>query len=106
MCIVCAKIVLNIYFKKVVISKFKKLSTCSCVVLTFYLMRLYLWPVNIHVFICFCNYYYQVWKNDELFKSQQIHNGAMYALTLDKGSIFTGGWDRIIHIQVCVLTEF
>ncbi|XP_042463165.1 uncharacterized protein LOC122046504 isoform X2 [Zingiber officinale] len=42
----------------------------------------------------------KVWRNDELFKSQQIHNGAIFALNLDKGSIFTGGWDRIIHLQV------
>lgn len=39
-----------------------------------------------------------------LVKSEQIQGGAIFALHIDRGLIFAGGWDKTIHIQVCVLS--
>ncbi|XP_064993393.1 uncharacterized protein LOC135629639 isoform X3 [Musa acuminata AAA Group] len=41
----------------------------------------------------------KVWSNDVLVKSEQIQDGAIFALYIDRGSIFAGGWDKTIHIQ-------
>ncbi|WOK94579.1 transducin beta-like protein 3 [Canna indica] len=41
----------------------------------------------------------KVWKNDVLLRSEKIQSGAIFALHTDKGSIFSGGWDKIIHVQ-------
>eukprot|EP01018_Ginkgo_biloba_P019358 Gb_32522 [translate_table: standard] len=38
----------------------------------------------------------QVWKDDVLLKSSQVHNGAILALGVQQDFLFTGGWDKII----------
>lgn len=44
----------------------------------------------------------QVWKNDVLVKSEKLQNGAVYAVKLSGKWLYSGGWDKIINIQVCL----
>jgi hypothetical protein len=35
-----------------------------------------------------------------LVKSEKVKTGAIYAIYLEQNWIFTGGWDKVINIQV------
>jgi len=43
----------------------------------------------------------QIWADDELKSSTQVHQGAIFALSKEDKWVFTGGWDRTVKIQVC-----
>ena len=38
-----------------------------------------------------------------LVKSEKLQNGAVYAVKLSGKWLYTGGWDKVINIQVCSL---
>jgi len=38
-----------------------------------------------------------------LVKSEKLQNGAVYAVKLSGKWLYTGGWDKVINIQVCLL---
>ncbi|KAK8572319.1 hypothetical protein V6N13_047923 [Hibiscus sabdariffa] len=41
----------------------------------------------------------KIWRDDVLRKSMQIHNGAIFTVSLDGKWLFTGSWDRTIKAQ-------
>ncbi|GMI78386.1 hypothetical protein like AT1G21651 [Hibiscus trionum] len=41
----------------------------------------------------------KIWRDDMLRKSMQIHNGAIFTVSLDGKWLFTGSWDRTIKAQ-------
>ncbi|KAH1096827.1 hypothetical protein J1N35_013748 [Gossypium stocksii] len=41
----------------------------------------------------------KIWRHDVLRKSMQIHNGAIFTVSLDGKLLFTGSWDRTIKAQ-------
>ncbi|PPD97617.1 hypothetical protein GOBAR_DD05351 [Gossypium barbadense] len=41
----------------------------------------------------------KIWRHDVLRKSMQIHNGAIFTVSLDGKWLFTGSWDRTIKAQ-------
>ncbi|CAN1234531.1 E3 ubiquitin-protein ligase TRAF7 [Linum perenne] len=41
----------------------------------------------------------KVWKNDQFMKTTEIHKGAIFASSLEGGRLFTGGWDKTVHVQ-------
>jgi hypothetical protein len=53
--------------------------------------------------LLFPPFWNQIWKNDVLVKSEKLQNGAIYAVKLSGKWFYSGGWDKIIKIQVCLL---
>jgi hypothetical protein len=41
-----------------------------------------------------------------LVKSEKLQNGAVYAVKLSDKWLYTGGWDKVINIQVCLLCGY
>ena len=68
-------------------------------------------PLILTVFFFFLNlecllfslFWNQIWKNDVLVKSEKLQNGAIYAVKLSGKWLYSGGWDKVINIQVCLL---
>lgn len=42
----------------------------------------------------------QIWHNDVLVKSSQLHNGAVFSISKSGKWLFTGGWDKTISMLV------
>jgi hypothetical protein len=42
----------------------------------------------------------QVWRNDVLMKSTQLHSGSIFTTGLEDKWLFTGGWDKVVKVQV------
>ena len=53
--------------------------------------------------LLFSLFWNQIWKNDVLVKSAKLQNGAIYAVKLSGKWLYSGGWDKVINIQVCLL---
>ncbi|CAM8936315.1 unnamed protein product [Rhodiola kirilowii] len=49
--------------------------------------------------ICQENGCIKVWKNDVFKSSLHVHKGAVFAVSLDGKWLFSGGWDKTVHIQ-------
>ncbi|CAN0892248.1 Myosin heavy chain kinase B [Linum grandiflorum] len=45
------------------------------------------------------NGHLKVWKNDQFMKATEIHNGAIFASSMDSQWLFTGGWDKTVRVQ-------
>ncbi|KAB1200523.1 F-box/WD repeat-containing protein pof1 [Morella rubra] len=48
----------------------------------------------------------KVWRNDELMKTTQVHNGAIFTTGMEGKWLFTGGWDKIVKVQELLGDEF
>ncbi|KDP32850.1 hypothetical protein JCGZ_12142 [Jatropha curcas] len=48
----------------------------------------------------------KVWRNDRFMKSMQLHSGAVFAIDMEGGCLFTGGWDKTIKVQELSGDEF
>ncbi|XWS15166.1 hypothetical protein CRYUN_Cryun35bG0071100 [Craigia yunnanensis] len=48
----------------------------------------------------------KIWKDDVFWKSLQIHNGAIFAISLEGKWLFTGSWDRTIKAQELARDDF
>lgn len=48
----------------------------------------------------------KLWKNDVLKKSVQTHDGSIFAVSMEGKWLFTGGWDRTVHVQELSGDEF
>ncbi|XP_050212779.1 uncharacterized protein LOC126664434 isoform X1 [Mercurialis annua] len=52
------------------------------------------------------NGHVKVWRDDNLMKSMQLHNGAIFATAMEGRYMFTGGWDKTVHVQELSRDEF
>ncbi|KAK7410624.1 hypothetical protein VNO78_01563 [Psophocarpus tetragonolobus] len=41
----------------------------------------------------------KVWRNDVFLDSKALHNGAIFAMSMQGKCLFTGGWDKNVNIQ-------
>ncbi|XP_027339248.1 protein translocase subunit SECA2, chloroplastic isoform X2 [Abrus precatorius] len=41
----------------------------------------------------------KVWRNDVFMNSKTLHNGAIFALSMQGNCLYTGGWDKNVNIQ-------
>ncbi|KAJ7959173.1 Protein translocase subunit SecA [Quillaja saponaria] len=47
-----------------------------------------------------------VWRNDVYMKSERLHNGAIFAITMQGRWLYTGGWDKVVNFQELSGDEF
>uniref|UniRef100_A0A7N0TN55 RING-type domain-containing protein n=1 Tax=Kalanchoe fedtschenkoi TaxID=63787 RepID=A0A7N0TN55_KALFE len=49
--------------------------------------------------VCQENGCIKIWKKDVFKRSLHVHKGAVFAVCLDAKCLFSGGWDRVVHVQ-------
>ncbi|KAJ4835484.1 hypothetical protein Tsubulata_029625 [Turnera subulata] len=63
--------------------------------------------VNQNILIAACeNGHIKVWRNDVFMRSTQLHNGAIFAISMEGKWLFSGGWDKIVNVQELSGDEF
>ncbi|ESW09462.1 hypothetical protein PHAVU_009G129300 [Phaseolus vulgaris] len=48
----------------------------------------------------------KVWRNDVFMNSKTLHNGAIFAMSMQGKCLYTGGWDKGVNIQELSGDEF
>ncbi|RDX64969.1 Protein translocase subunit SECA2, chloroplastic, partial [Mucuna pruriens] len=48
----------------------------------------------------------KVWRNDVFMNSKTLHNGAIFAMSMQGKCLYTGGWDKNVNIQELSGDEF